>query len=234
MSYFSLSLPQGIYNSCHFIPGVQACVDPYSCKLKVEGTGSIKVKPDKVAVILGVITENKQLKLSQEENMKKMTAVLQTLKSMGIPSKNIQTQIYNITPQYDFIEGKQVFRGYRVEHMLEIIIRDIGKIGSVIDASVESGANQVNSIRFSVENPSQYYQQALKAAVDDALAKAETFSAKLNIRICRVPVQIIESYKPDSPIVPLMYEAAAFSTPVQEGQIQVSARIEAIFAYYKQ
>jgi len=54
--------------------------------------------------------------------------------------------------------------------------------------------------------------------VDDALAKAETFSAKLNIRICRVPVQIIESYKPDSPIVPLMYEAAAFSTPVQEGQ----------------
>jgi len=232
MSYFSLSLPQGIYNSCHFIPGVQACVDPYSCKLKVEGTGSIKVKPDKVAVILGVITENKQLKLSQEENMKKMTAVLQTLKSMGIPSKNIQTQIYNITPQYDFIEGKQVFRGYRVEHMLEITIRDMARTGEIIDSAVRSGANQVSSIEFTLADQRPYYQQALNAAVDDAAAKVRTLADKLGLVVSKVPVRITElGYEPEIPVIPFVYQAAAPVTPVQAGQIEITARIEAIFAY---
>jgi len=228
------SLPLGL-NNCYShipIPGMQACLNICACKLKVEGTGNIKVQPDIAIVVLGVITENKQLKPAQEENTIKMTAVLRSLREMSIPSEDIQTQSYSITPQYDFIEGRQVFRGYRVEHLLEITIRDMNKIGEIIDAAVQNGANQVSNIEFSVSNPSAYYQRALNAAVDDALRKAGTLGGKLRIEVSKVPVQIVEiGYKSEGPI-PLMYQVAGVSTPVQTGQVEITARIEAIFAYW--
>lgn len=226
-------LPSGVNNYYSYIPfpGIQACSNICTCRLKVEGIGSIKVQPNMAIVVLGVVTENKQLKLAQEENAARMTAVLSTLRVMGIPSEDIQTQSYNITPQYDFIEGKQVFRGYRVEHLLEVTIRDMNKIGEIIDAAVQSGANQVNSIKFSISNPSIYYQQALNAAVDDALMKARTLGGKLNIEVSQVPIQIVEmGYESGGPI-PMMYQAVGATTPIQTGQIEISARIEAIFAY---
>jgi len=190
------------------------CTNPRTCQLRVEGNGSIKVRPDIAVVIMGVVTENKELNQAQEENTKRMTTVLRSLHENGIPSEDIQTQFYNIIPQYDFIEGKQVFRGYKVEHNLEVTIRDMSRIGKIIDDAVQNGINQVSSFRFSIGNPSVYYQQALNAAVDDALKKAGTLGSKTGV-----------------PITPLMFQAAGAATPVQTGQIDISARIEAVFTY---
>ena len=227
------SLPLSINPCCSNMPVafIPAYVGLSGCRLKVEGKGSIRVQPDTAVVYLGVVTENKQLRLAQEENAAKMTAVLRVLRSMGVPSENIQTQAYHITSQYDFIEGQQIFRGYRVEHMLEVRISDMSSVGGIIDAAVQNGANQVNSINFSVSNPSVYYQQALNAAVDDAIAKAGTLGRELNITVSQVPVQIIEMGYEPGPIVPLMYQAAAPATPVQPGLIEITARIEAVFVY---
>jgi len=181
---------------------------------------------------LGVVTEKKELKPAQEENATKMTAILKGLREMGIPLNDIQTRSYNIFPQYDFIEGQQIFRGYKVEHTLEVTIGDISMIGQVIDNAVQSGANHVESIRFTISNPSMFYRQALNVAVDDAISKAETLAAKLNINVSGIPLQIIEiSHESSGSIVPLAYQAAEAATPVQPGQIEVQARIEAIFAY---
>jgi uncharacterized protein YggE len=160
-----------------------------------------------------------------------MTAILGTLREFGIPQEDIKTQSYTITPQYDYIEGKQVFRGYRVEHLLDITIRDMNKTGELIDSVVQSGANIVNSIRFTISDQSVYYRQALNAAVDDALAKARTLEVKLNIEVSRVPVRIIEMGYEAGPIVPLMVQTTGTAVPVQPGMLEVSARIEAIFDY---
>lgn len=95
-----------------------------------------------------------------------------------------------------------------------------------------SGVNQVSSIKFSVADPSVYYQKALNAAADDAIEKARTLGNKLNIMVSRVPVQIIEmGYEAGGPIVPLTYQAAGAATPVQTGLYEISARIEAVFSY---
>lgn len=215
-------------------PGLQPCKVPCACDLKVEGTGRIKVRPDIAVANLGVVTEDLQLSTAQEENASRMTAVIRTLSGMGIASADIQTSAYSITPQYDFIDGRQVFRGYRVEHMLSVTIRDTARIGAIIDAAVRSGANQTGSITFAVDDPSPYYRQALDAAIDDALAKAGTIAVKLNIRVVRVPVNIAElGYEQGTP-VPLMFQTAASTTPIQAGQIEITARIEATFAYWRQ
>jgi len=211
---------------------VPVFTDPCAFRLRVEGTGSVKVQPDIASVVLGAVTENSQLKVSQGENTARINAVLRTLRQLGIPSEDIQTRLYNIAPQYDFIEGKQVFRGYRVEHMLEITIRDMARTGEIIDSAVRSGANQVSSIEFTLADQRPYYQQALNAAVDDAAAKVRTLADKLGLVVSKVPVRITElGYEPEIPVIPFVYQAAAPVTPVQAGQIEITARIEAIFAY---
>lgn len=219
------------YNPCVPVPGIKAFEGLCSFRLRVEGTGRAKTQPDMAVVVLGIITENTQLALSQEENAAAVAAVLSTLSEMGISSQDIRTLSFTVSPQYDYVEGQQVFRGYRVEHMLEIIIREIDRVGEIIDAAVASGANQVNSIRFTVSDPSAFYQQALDAAVDDAFAKVRTLGSKLNIAVLQVPVQIIEMGREPVIPVPLAYQAAAPATPVQSGMIEITARIEAIFAY---
>jgi len=201
-------------------------------KLKVTGEGSIKVRPDTALAILGVITENSQLRLAQEQNTIKVNQILNTLRMMMVSMNDIETQAYNISPQYDYVDGKQVFRGYRVEHTLKIVVKDITKVGEVIDGAVESGANIVNSIRFIASEPSKYYQKALTAAIDDALLKAMTIGRKFNIKIFHIPLVITEqNYQYSSPVQSVLLQAAESTTPIQVGQIDITARIEAVFTY---
>lgn len=90
----------------------------------------------------------------------------------------------------------------------------------------------MEGIRFTISNPSIFYRQAINAAVDDAISKARVLGAKLNIEVSRIPLQIVEiGYEPPATITPLAYQAAEAATPVQPGQIEIQARIEAIFAY---
>lgn len=212
--------------------GVQGCMNPFACKLKVEGKGSIIVQPDMAVVILGVTTENKQLQPAQEENAQRITNILNTLKRLGVDSRDVETQSYIIEPQYDYTEGKQIFRGYRVVHTLKVTIRNVERVGAVIDAAVESGANLVNNISFAVEEPSRYYQQALRSAIDDAQSKALIIGDKLKINVSLIPAQMMEvNYRQEGPMVLALSTVGEATTPIKAGQIEVTAQIEAIFNY---
>lgn len=175
---------------------------------------------------------NIQLKLAQEQNAIKISEIINTLKRLGVSSEDIETQAYIIDPQYDYIDGKQVFRGYKVVHSLKVTIRDVDRIGEIIDEAVASGANTVDNIRFIVSEPSKYYQQALTAAIDDALVKAMTIGRKLKINVSEIPAQITEeSYQYISPVQPALLQVSGGATPIQIGQVDITARIWAIFAY---
>ncbi|MFZ5969210.1 MAG: SIMPL domain-containing protein [Bacillota bacterium] len=200
-------------------------------RLKVEGVGSVQVQPDIAVVVLGVITENKELQAAQEENAQKTTEVIDTLKNIGISSRDIQTQSYQIFPQYDYVEGKQIFRGYRVEHTLKVTIRDMDETGEIIDAAVRSGANVVNNITFTVSDPAKYYQQALSKAIDDAVSKAMMIGRKLDVIVSKVPIRIVEESYQQAPSSDLLLAKAEPTTPIQTGEIRITARIEAIFSY---
>lgn len=208
------------------------CINPLACRLKVRGEGRVKSRPDMAEVILGVTTEDMQLQVAQQDNAQRINSVINTLTQMGIPGQNIQTRSYIIDPQYDFIEGKQVFRGYRVVHNLEVKIENTEVVGRVIDEAVKSGANTVSSINFSFSDASLLYGKALEIAVSDAIEKSRILGRKLNVFVSRVPVQIIEeSLMQNGPITPFMSQVAGVSTVIQPGEIEVTARVEAIFTY---
>ena len=140
--------------------------------MTVTGIGNISVAPDTVQIQLEVRTENRQLSRAQQENAQLMSQVIESLLEVGIGRENIRTVSYNIVPQYDYVEGRQTFRGYEVINAIAVKTINIEQAGKIIDTAVQNGANQVSNIHFTVANEQAYYQQALSRALENAVAES--------------------------------------------------------------
>ena len=200
-------------------------------RIKVNGLGVVSIQPDIAIINLGVITEDKDLEVAQRENAVKTNSLINSLKQMGINERDISTASYTIEPQYDYVEGKQIFRGYRVSNILNVKVRDINRVGEVVDNAVKSGANIVNNIKFTVDNMEMYYDRALKLALKDAIVKAREVGNSLRVKLNTTPVAIIEESNREviesSPVL----KAYSQATPILPGEINVTAKIVALFCY---
>jgi uncharacterized protein YggE len=200
--------------------------------MKVNGIGIEKLRPDVAVVTMGVTTENKQLQVAQQENAVKMNNVIKALRNAGIESENIQTLSYSIDAVYDYVEGKSIFRGYRVANILKVTIKNVDKIGKAIDTAVLAGANYVGDVDFTVLNPNRYYRRALTYALNDAIKKAETMATFMGIMINKVPINIKEETIGYSPLAErARVKAFGATTPIEVGEIEITARVEVEFAY---
>ncbi|MTK12625.1 MAG: DUF541 domain-containing protein [Clostridiaceae bacterium] len=200
--------------------------------MTVYGKGNIKVKPDIATASIGVAVENKDLSVAQAQSIEKANKILDTLKRMGIKERDIKTENYTITPEYDYIEGKQVFRTYKITNTFRVTLRDLSRIGEIIDAAVASGANVVNNITFTIDNPEKYYNQALKIAVRNALEKARELGDTLNVIVNNTPIRIIEERREPRPVYrEAVLAASTEATPIMEGVIEINAEVKAIFNY---
>ena len=203
--------------------------------LKVNGVGKVQVRPDVATVRIGVVTQDSNLEKAQQENAQKMQQVRDQLMAIGIEEDSIQTADYFIFPEYDYVDGKQVFRGYQVTHTLSVTIDDISQTGYVIDTAVANGANRVSDIEFSVKSPYENYQEALRIALGHALANAQTISNTMNLNLDQTPVKITEIGSP--PVTPFQTFSktevlGAATTPIEPGTLETVARIEAQFQYF--
>lgn len=199
-------------------------------KITVVGSGTVPVIPDTAIINIGVVTEGSNLQEVQQENAATTTKVVNSLLSLNIPRENIQTSFYNIEPRYDYKDGTQIFTGYRVTNMLTVKVKNLNDIGAIIDSTVKSGANRIDNITFTVENPSAFYNEALRLAVKNAESKALTIANTLKVQLIKTPIKVTE----ESPIVPIneysMVKASS-ETPVLPGQITITAKITAIYQY---
>jgi hypothetical protein len=199
--------------------------------LKINGVGIAKAEPNMAVVNLGITTENTRLVTAQEENAIRSNAVISTLYQMGISKKQISTASYTVDPQYDYVDEKQVFRAYSVANILSVTITNIEHIGNVIDNAIASGANRVESIAFTVDNPYIYYSQALNQAIRNAVQKAIEIGHTLGVEVDETPIKITEesvsTIAGESPMVKL----STSTTPILPGQIHITARVEAAFDY---
>ncbi|MCM3704568.1 MULTISPECIES: SIMPL domain-containing protein [Cytobacillus] len=203
--------------------------------LRVSGEGKLAVQPDQANIKLGVITEDQELQKAQEQNAAAISNVKKALNAIGITDKQIQTSDFSIFPQYDFVDGKQIFRGYKVEHILDITVNEIENTGLVVDTAVDSGANTVRGITFETENSQELYQKALGLAVLDAIRKAETIASSLRVQLISTPVSVSEGTL--GLVQPVSFESSTFvksavSTPIQPGTIEIESHITAEFIYY--
>ncbi|MEI2355870.1 SIMPL domain-containing protein [Mesobacillus zeae] len=200
--------------------------------INVQGEGIRQTEPDTASAILGVRTESMKLKDAQERNARDTANVTAALLNLGVKQEDIQTTQYRIESIYSYEEGKQLFQGYRVTHLLAIKIRDINQAGTLIDKSVENGANEIFGVQFSLANADALYLSALSSAVRNAWEKAVLIGNTMGVKVSPIPVEITEASSSPPP-VPFLAKSGASSTVPEPGMVQVKAIVTARFEILK-
>jgi uncharacterized protein YggE len=120
---------------------------------------------------------------------------------------------------------------FRENKLLKLIIRNINKVGEIIDLAVENGANFVDGFNFQISDPDRYYNIALTNALKDAVKKAEVMQRSTRIILNKTPINITEEPTGNMPSYQPMLLKASTSTPIIPGQIEITANIKAVFQY---
>lgn len=201
--------------------------------MTVIGNGEIVAQPEYVQIQIEVRTEGKDVSLAQQENAIIMNRVIDSLVALNIPREAIQTTVYTISPNYDYIEGRQVFRGFEVQNAITVKITDISQAGTAIDTAIQNGANHVSAIQFKIEDSDAYYQQALNLALVNAMGKAKSMTETMHIPLQLIPIEIIEESH-NVTLVP--YKAVQMSnqefiTPIEQGRIIINASVRVKFRF---
>jgi uncharacterized protein YggE len=190
--------------------------------------------PDVATLSTGVVTQAPDANAAMRANAAQMDKVMAAIRAAGIAERDIQTSGVNLNPQYKYAENTPpTITGYQASNTVSLKVRDIGKLGKVLDALVASGANQVNGPSFEVDQPEAAYDEARRAALDKAQARAQMYAKALGLRVRRI-VSIDEGggFQPPRPM-PMMAMAArsekAYDTAVSPGETTLSASLEVVF-----
>lgn len=196
----------------------------------VSGDGSVKAAPDQAFVTFAVENRSKNFKDAQAQNATVMSNVHTRLQGLGLAKDAIRTLSYDLHLESDWVNGKQVPRGYVARNTIEARVDEITRVGEVIDAAITAGANSVHGVRFDLKQRDTLEREALKRATADARARAEAAAAGAGSSIGRV-VRIEEPARgyPSPPPMPMMREAMqdarAATTPVVAGEIEIRSTV---------
>src|ERR1700690_788996 len=161
-----------------FAPLAAAADTPHT--ITVSGQGEAKGVPNQAQLSAGVTTTATTAEAALAENARKMNAVFAALSRMGVPDKSIQTANFSVSPQYppynQTATGPQRIVGYQVSNQVDVTLDDVKKLGPALDALVGAGANQINSVGFSISDPGTLLATARDAAVADAIKRAQTYT----------------------------------------------------------
>lgn len=205
---------------------------PIQRTITVTGTGKVTLTPDIAYISIGVHTENASAKEAVAENNSQAQAVVTTIKGFGVADKDIQTTNFSISPQQQFdTNGKVTGITYVVDNTVYVTIRDLSKLGNLLDSTVSSGANNINNIEFDVADKTGALSQARAAAVADARKQADELTKATNVVLGQV--ENISYYDSTAPIT-IQYAKAevaapAASVPVQAGSLQISTTVTIIY-----
>ena len=205
----------------------------------VNGEGKVTAVPDLATLRLGIEAEALSVAEAQSQATVAMDDVMQSLKSRGIAEKDIQTQYFNIyrVTKWDRVKEEEVVTGYRVTNIVTAKIRELDKAGTIIDAVAEAGGDltRIDSINFSVEDPTDYYEKAREEAMDDAKAKAQQLAKLAGVTLGK-PTYISENiYGPSPKYIPLpggiAYEEAemAIETSISPGELELGLNLHVAY-----
>jgi uncharacterized protein YggE len=201
----------------------------------VSGEGKVTVTPDIATLNLGISVQAARVADAQPQAAEAMSKVIAALTSSGVAQKDISTRYFTIAPvnKYDNNTQQSSVTGYEVSNIVNVTIRSIAKVGTIIDAATAAGgdATRINSISFSVEKPEQYYSQARKSAMDNAKANAQELASLAGVNLGK-PFYINEN----TTAPPIPYDvsvrsagAASSSIPINPGQTDVILNIQVAY-----
>lgn len=155
--------------------------------ISVSADGKVSTPPDIATLSFGVATGRQATAKAAIDNVNKsMAKILDAVKKAGIPEKDISTQSFWLNPVYDYNNGMQVPRGFEANQSLSVKVRDLDKVGEVLTAATDAGANQAGGVNFSIDNPDAAQAEARELAIDAAEKKARDLAKSLGMSLGRM------------------------------------------------
>jgi uncharacterized protein len=140
--------------------------------VSVSGAATVNVVPDRVLIQLGVQSNGLTPDLVQAANSLAIQKVFRALQSQGIAAADISTDVYIIEPVYENYNSLTI-KGYRIDNVVTVTLRDVEKTSNLVAAALKAGANQVLDVQFYTSELRKYRDQARDLAMKAAREKAD-------------------------------------------------------------
>jgi uncharacterized protein YggE len=202
--------------------------------VEVSGEGGVTAAPDFARVTLGVTTTERNAGEAMAANAKAANALVSLIKAEGVTPADIQTSSMSISPMFSQVAPGQTsapaITGYSVSNNVAVVVRDIPRLGALLDKAVGSGANSIYGVSFGHNNESALLDKARPLAVADARRKAEIYASGGGARIGRLMVLTEEAGRqPPVAFSRAFAVGAAAPTPIEAGEDKLTVNITARF-----
>jgi hypothetical protein len=195
----------------------------------VTGSASIRSAPDEAVVTLGVQTQAPTAQGALQQNASRMNNVMKAILGDGVKPTDIATAWVNLYSNYD--SGGTAIVSYSAQNQVNVTVRDLSNVGSIIDDAVGAGANLSNGIQFQLSDQNQGMERALAEAVANARAKAEALASAGDASLGSV-VTITEGTTPHYPPIPFAADAgrAEASTPISPPTLETQVTVTVVWS----
>lgn len=199
-------------------------------QITVSGTGEVSASPDMATLRFGVVAADPKADAAMAEMSAALGQVMDALSAAGIAPKDVQTTAIDLSPRYESRDPERrtapEISGFEARSTLSVTARDLDALGTLLDAVVSSGSNQIDGLSFGMQDGKSLANDARKAAVADALAKAELYAEAANVSLGAV--QSISELS-GTPIPQMkgraIMMAADAPVPVAQGEVSLSAEV---------
>ncbi|MFC0678991.1 SIMPL domain-containing protein [Lysobacter korlensis] len=201
--------------------------------LSVSAQAEVRRAPDIATISTGVVTQAGDANAAMRDNAEQMRKVVAAIRAAGIEARDIQTSGINLNPQYRYAENAPpTITGYQASNNVTLTVRDLSRLGKILDALVATGANQINGPSFDIADRDSALDEARRGALEKAQARARMYAEALGMRVRRI-VSISEGGRIDIPgpvpMADMRMEKAMADTPVSPGENVLAKNIDVVF-----
>ena len=202
-------------------------------RLDIVAEGEVVRTPDIATINAGVVTQAASAAQAMSDNGRRMTAAVAALKKAGVADRDIQTSSLNLNPQYRYGENMPpVITGYQASNQVSVRFRDIKRAGTILDALVAVGANQINGPSFGIDKPEAALDEARTAAIAKARARADLYARAAGLSVKRIlTISEAGGYSPPPPPMVMMrsMEKAQADTAIEAGEQKLAVSVAVSF-----
>ena len=198
-------------------------------RVLVTGDSIVQAQPDTAILTVSVVSQSKGALETQQDNANRSDAVVRTLKNAAGAGAEVKTSGYSLQPIRIYKEGQPpTITGYEARNSVMVILSDLTKVGPLIDATTQAGANDVSGISFTLRKDRPARDQALAEATREAISKARVIAQALGGRLVRILEVQEEGIERPRPIYQTDLRVTAMATPIEVGTLDITSRVQLI------
>ena len=203
--------------------------EPDEGTIVVGGTGRVSVEPDLADIRLGVSVARPTVDAARTVASATMEAILAAVAAAGVDRRDVRTALLSVQPRYEYRENQPpTLSGYDLANIVEVTVRDLARLGDVIDGTLRAGATSLDQLSFRLADPEPAEREARLRAMAAARARAEVLAEAAGLAIVGVS-DIVEGGGPPVPLPRMKAErmmlAADAATPVEAGTLEISVNV---------